>query len=59
MTAPAKLNELNYAENPARELLERLGWTYVPREALAAERGDQSEVLLKERLRRALQRLNE
>ena len=59
MTAPAKLNELNYAENPARELLERLGWTYVPREALAAERGDQREALLKERLRRALQRLNE
>ncbi len=26
MTASAKLNELNLAENPARELLERLGW---------------------------------
>ena len=38
MTSPARLNELNYAENPARELLERLGYVHVPREALAAER---------------------
>ena len=38
MTTPAKPNELNYAENPARELLERLGYAYVPREVLAAER---------------------
>ena len=59
MTTPAKLNELHHAENPARELLEKLGWTYVPREALAAERGDEREVLLKGRLRHALLRLNE
>ena len=39
MTTPAKLNELHHAENPARELLEKLGWTYVPRETLAADRG--------------------
>ena len=58
MTIPAKLNELHHAENPARELLEKLGWTYVPRETLAAERGDEREVLLKGRLRRALLRLN-
>ena len=38
MTTPAKLNELNSAETPARELLEWLGYEYVPREALAAER---------------------
>ena len=38
MTSPAKLNELNYAENPARELPERLGYAYVSREVLAAER---------------------
>ena len=38
MTTPARLNELTAAENPARELLERLGWAYVPREVLAAER---------------------
>ena len=38
MTTPAKLNELNCAGNPACELLERLGYAYVPRAALAAER---------------------
>ena len=59
MTTPAKLNEYNHAEEPARQLLERLGWTYVPRSALAAERGGEREVLLKGRLRAALLRLNE
>ncbi len=59
MTSPSKLNELNQAEDPARELLEKLGWTYVPREALAAERVDQRDVLLKDRLKPALMRLNE
>ena len=42
MTTSSKLNEFNHAEQPARVLLERLGWTYVPRDALAAERGDES-----------------
>ena len=51
MTSPAKLNELNHAEEPARRLLEGLGWTYVPREALVSERGDQGEVLLKRDLK--------
>ena len=37
-TSPAKPNELNSAETSARELLERLGYAYVPREVLAAER---------------------
>ena len=59
MTTPSKLNEYNQAEEPARVLLERLGWTYVPREALAAERSGEREVLLKGRLRAALLRLNE
>ena len=40
-------------------LLERLGWNYVPREALAMERSGEREVLLKGRLRAALLRLNE
>ena len=31
MVTPAKLNEYNYAEEPARVLLEWLGWIYVPR----------------------------
>ena len=59
MTTPAKLNELHQAEEPARFLLERLGWTSVPREALASERSEEREVLLKGRLRAALLRLNE
>ena len=56
---PNRLNEFHHAEDPARQLLDRLGWTYVPREALAAERSDEREVLLKGRLRAALMRLNE
>ena len=51
MTSLNKLNEYGAAELPARELLEQLGWTYVPRETLAEERGDEREALLKERLR--------
>ena len=58
-TSPTKLNEYNHAEEPARILLERLGWTYVPRQSLAAERSDGREVLLKGRLKSALLRLNE
>ncbi len=58
-SSPTKLNEYNHAEEPARVLLERLGWTYVPREKFAKERGDGREVLLKGRLRGALLRLNE
>ena len=56
MITPAKLNEFNHAEDPARRLLEQLGWTYVPRETLAAERGDDREALLKGRLKAALLR---
>ena len=59
MTSPDDLNELNHAETPARELLERLGYTYVPRADLAAERDDEREVLLTGRLTSALLRLNE
>ena len=58
MTTPAKLNELNSAEDPARRLLERLGYEYVPREVLAAEREGEREVLLRGRLTAALLRLN-
>ena len=59
MPTPNKLNEFNHAEDPARQLLERLGWTYVPRESLAVERGGEREVLLDSILRSALLRLNE
>ena len=59
MTGTDRLDELSHAEDPARELLEKLGWTYVPREILAAERDDERAVVLKGRLRKALLRLNE
>ena len=58
-TSPSKLNELNYAETPALALLEQIGWTYLPREVLAQERGDQRDVLLRGRLKKALLRLNQ
>ena len=44
MTGPAKLNEFYAAEDPARQLLEGLGCTYLPWEVLAAERGDERSV---------------
>ena len=59
MVTPNKLNELNHAEDPARRLLEQLGWTYVAAETLVAERATEREVLLKDRLRAALLRLND
>ena len=59
MTTPNKLNEFNHAEDPARRLLERSGWTYLPAEMLAGERATEREVLLKDRLRAALLRLND
>ena len=52
-------DELTYAENPARDLLVALGWTYVSREDLAEERANEREVILKDRLIAALMRLNE
>ena len=51
-------SESSHAEEPACRLLERLGWTYVSADVLAAERGGEREVLLKRRLTGALLRLN-
>ena len=59
MTTPTKINEFNHAEDPARRLLEQLGWTNVPAEQLASERASERDVLLKDRLRAALLRLND
>ena len=59
MPTPNKISEFTHAEDRARQLLERLGWTYVPRDALFAERGGEREVLLDSILRSALLRLNE
>ena len=59
VTIPNKLNEFNHAEDPARRLLQLLGWTYVAAETLAAERATEREELLKDRLRAALLRIND
>ena len=54
-----KLDEFSHAENPARRLLEQLGWIYVHRDKLASDRPSQRELLLQGRLKAALLRLNE
>jgi type I restriction enzyme R subunit len=54
----SRINELNEAEIPARELLEKLGYTHVPRQLLTEERADERDVLLEGRLGAALRRLN-
>lgn len=59
MTTSYQPDELTYAENPARDLLVALGWTYVSREDLAKERSNEREVVLEDRLVAALMRLNE
>ena len=60
MTTPtATWNELHLAEEPAVDLLERLGYTYVPAEELLAERGgSERQPVLVSRLERALRLLN-
>jgi type I restriction enzyme R subunit len=54
-----RITEANEAEEPAKELLRKLGYVYVPRDLLWRERDDGREVLLKARLRLALLRLND
>jgi len=51
-------NEIHLAEEPAADLLERLGYTFVPADELDAERASNSEPLLIGRLQTALRRLN-
>ena len=51
-------DELHLAEDPAVELLESLGYTYVPPEALEPERASLKETILAGRLATALKRLN-
>lgn len=53
-----RINELNEAELPARDLLVQLGYSYVPRDVLDAERDGCRAVLLEGPLREALKRLN-
>ena len=51
-------DELHLAENPAVELLESLGYSYVPPEDLEPERASLQETVLTRRLAAALKRLN-
>ena len=51
-------DELHLTENPAAELLDFLGYTYVPSEALEGERQGFKETILTGRLASALKRLN-
>ena len=55
---PTGWDELNLAENPAIELLESLGYTYLPPETLDGERASAREAILARRLAAALKRLN-
>ena len=51
-------DELHLAEGPAVELLESLGYTYVPSENLESKRASHKEAILTDRLAAALKRLN-
>ena len=55
---PTGWDELHLAENPAVELLQSLGYIYVPPEDLESERGSFKEAILGGRLAAALKRLN-
>ena len=55
---PTGWDELHLAENPAVELLQSLGYAYVPPEALEPERASPQETILADRLAAALKRLH-
>ena len=55
---PTGWDELHLAENPAVELLQPLGYTYIPPENLEPERASPKETVLTSRLAAALKRLN-
>ena len=55
---PTGWDELHLAENPAVELLESLGYTYVSPESLEGERASFRETILINRLAAAVERLN-
>ena len=55
---PTDWDELHLAENPAVELLQSLGYTFVPPEDLEAERASFKEAILSSHLTAALERLN-
>jgi type I restriction enzyme R subunit len=51
-------NEVHLSENPAVEVLQALGYTYVAPEVLEAERESLKETILTGRLGRALKKLS-
>ena len=55
---PTGWNELHLAEDPAIDLLQSLGYTYIPPEDLEPERTSFKEPILTDRLAAALKRLN-
>ena len=50
--------EYTQSEKPAIDLLEKLGYTYIDGTTLSSERENISEVLLKDRVEKAIKRLN-
>ncbi len=58
MTPAARWDELEGAEEPAAEVLARLGYTFIPAGDLAGERQGDADPLLAPRLTAALKRLN-
>jgi type I restriction enzyme R subunit len=54
----AHWDELSQSEEPAALLLQRLGWSFVPPEALEAERASPRDVLLLPRIEYAIRQLN-
>ncbi|MDZ4770532.1 MAG: hypothetical protein SGJ24_15510 [Chloroflexota bacterium] len=46
MTDPTRLNEYNLSEKPAIDLLERMGYSYIPGANLAGERASLREAVL-------------
>ncbi len=58
MPGPSAWNEQNLSEDPAVDLLQALGYTYIPPETLEHERGSLKEAILAARLAAALRCLN-
>jgi type I restriction enzyme, R subunit len=58
MTPGQDWNELHLSEDPAVEVLQALGYSYVAPEVLESERESLKEAILTKRLGRALKRLN-
>ena len=58
MPNPSAWNERHLSEDPAVELLQSLGYAYIPPETLEGERASLKEAVLASRLAAALKRLN-